>query len=68
MELADKFMASMAGKDFVEPADIWLGVFGRDYLDDVTLLEFGVEVDHFAVNDSAGATGADLAVEAVGKV
>ena len=68
MKLADEFMASVAGKDFVEPADIWLGVFGGDNLDNVALLEFGVEADHFAVDNGAGATGADFTVQAIGKI
>ena len=65
VELADEFVAR---KDFVEPADIWLGVFGGDYFDNVALLEFGVEADHFAVDDGAGAAGADFTVQAIGKI
>ena len=68
VELADEFVASVAGKDFVEPADIWLGVFGGDNFDNVALLEFGVEADHFAVNDGAGAAGADFTVQAIGEI
>ena len=68
VKLADEFVTSVAGKDFVEPADIWLGVFGGDNFDNVALLEFGVEADHFAVDDGAGATGADFTVQAIGKI
>ena len=62
VKLADEFVASVAGKDFVEPADIWLGVFGGDNFDNVALLEFGVEADHFAVDDGTSAAGADFAM------
>ena len=68
VKLADEFVASVAGKDFVEPADVWLGVFGGDNFDNVALLEFGVEADHFAVNDGTGAAGADFTVQAIGKI
>ena len=68
MKLADEFVASVAGKDFVEPADIWLGVFGGDNFDNVALLEFGVEADHFAVNDGTSAAGADFTMQAIGKI
>ncbi len=68
MELADEFVTGVTGEDFVEPADVWFGVLGGDDFDNVALFEFGVEVDHFAVDDGAGAAGADFAVEAIGKI
>ena len=68
VKLVDEFVVSVVRKDFVEPADIWLGVFGGDNFDNVALLEFGVEADHFAVDDGAGAAGADFTVQAIGKI
>ena len=68
MELAEECGASVAGKDFVEPADSWLGVVGGDNFDKFAVLEFGVEANHFAVNDGTGGAGADLTVEARGKI
>ena len=68
VELGGEFLAGVAGEDFFEPAWVGFGVFGGDNFDDVALFEFGVEVDHFAVDFGAGAGGADFAVEAVGEI
>lgn len=68
VELGGEFLAGMATKDFFEPAGVGFGVFGGNNFDDVALVEFCVEADHFAVNFGAGATGADFAVEAVGEI
>lgn len=68
MELADELVAGVAAKDFVEPARVWFRVFGRDNLDDVALVEFSLEVDHFAVNFCASTGRANFAMETVGKI
>ena len=61
-------MASVTTEDFIEPAGVGLGVFGGDNFDDVALLKFGFEIDHFAVDDGASTCGADFAMEAIGEI
>ncbi len=68
VELAEKFGAGMFAEDFVEPAWIWLLVFGGNNFDNIALFELGTEANHFAVYDGTGAGRADVAVEAVGKI
>lgn len=68
VELAEKFGAGMFAEDFVEPAWIWFLVFGGNNFNNIALFELGAEANHLAVNDGAGTSGADVAVEAVGKI
>lgn len=58
----------MLAKDFVEPAWVWLLVFGGDNLDNIALFELSAEADHLAVYDGAGTGCADVAMEAIGKI
>ena len=62
VELAEEFRAGVFAEDFVEPARVGFLVFSGDDFDDVAAFEFGGEGDHFAVDDGAGAGGADFAM------
>lgn len=58
----------MFAADFVEPAWVWLCIFGGDDFDNVATVEFGIESYHLAVDDSSGATGSNLTMESIGEV
>lgn len=68
VELAKKFGARVLTKDLVEPAWVWLLVFGGDNFDDVALFELGAEADHLAVYNGASTGCADVTVETIGKI
>lgn len=62
MKLTDEFVASVATKNFIEPARIGLGVLCCNDFDDVALLKLGFEVDHFAIYNGASTPCADFAM------
>ena len=68
VELTAQLAAGVSAENFVEPAGIGFRIFGCNNLDDIALLEFGFEVDHFAVNDGASTLGADFTVQTIGKI
>lgn len=61
-------MARVLRLNFVEPAWVWLGIFGGNNLYDVAVVERSVERDHLAIDDGARTGGANLAMKAIGEI
>ena len=68
IELAEKLGARVLAEDFVEPTWVRFLILGRNYFDNIALFELGAEANHLAVHNCAGTGGADVAVEAIGKI
>ena len=68
IELAKQLSASVFAENFVKPAWVRLLVFGSYNFDDIALLEFGAEADHFAIHDGASAGSANVAMETIGEI
>ena len=68
IELAKQLSASVFAENLVKPARVRLLVFGSNNFDDIALLEFGAEADHFAIYNCAGTGGANVAMETIGEI
>lgn len=68
IELAEEFSTSVLAKDLIEPAWVWLLVFGGNNLDNIALFELSAEANHLAVYDGASTGGTDVAMKTIGKI
>ena len=68
VELANEFVASVAAEHLIEPTGVWFGVFGCNNFDNVALMKFCFQIDHFAIYFCASTRCANFAMKTIGEI